>query len=48
MGTDEREQAPLPLRSFAARLGEARGDDDERANAGRKRLLGRVEHQLSG
>ena len=31
---DEREQALLPLRAFAARLGEARRDDDERANAG--------------
>ena len=48
MLADEREQALLPLDAFAARLGEARRDDDERADAGRKRLLGRVEHSSPG
>ena len=33
--------------AFAARLGEARRDDDERADAGLERLLCRVEHQLA-
>ena len=44
MLADEREQLLLPLHSLAAGLGEPGGDDDERANAGLKRLLGRVEH----
>ena len=44
MLADEREQLLLALDAFAARLGEAGRDDDERADAGRERLLGRVEH----
>ena len=39
---DEREQPLLPLGALAARLGEARGDDDERANAGGERFLCRA------
>ena len=44
---DEREEPLLPLGSLAARLGEAGRDDDERAHAGRERLLGRLEHLLA-
>ena len=47
MLADEREQAVLPLRPLAARLGEAGRDDDERTHAGRERFLRRVEHLLS-
>jgi hypothetical protein len=44
---DEREQPLLALGSLAARLGEAGGDDHQSADAGRERLLCRVEHELS-
>ena len=45
--TDEREQALLPLRALVTRFGEARRDDDERADAGGERILCRREHLLA-
>ena len=47
MLADQREQPFLPLGSLAAGLGEARGDDDERANAGVERVFCGREHPLS-
>ena len=44
VGAHEREQRVLALDALAARLGEARGDDTERAHAGGERGLGRIEH----
>ena len=44
----EREQRVLALGALGARLGEARGDHAERADAGGERGLGRVEHVRAG
>ena len=43
----EREQPVLALDALRADLGEPRGDDAERANALRERVLGRTEHVLA-
>ena len=48
VGADEREQLLLPLDSFAADLGEAGRDHDERANALAQRLLRRAEDRRGG
>ena len=44
MRTDEREQPLLARATFLAGLGEAGGDDAERADTLAQRRLGRVEH----
>src|SRR5438034_5980230 len=47
VSTDQLEQPLRPRRPVPARLGEARGDDDEGAHARRECLLCRIEHELS-